>query len=65
MTKNGKNGLLVPVDNVDEMAKAIMSIIESEELSNRLSLTGGEILSELSPQVINSKWVAAFKQILG
>ncbi len=64
LTKDGKNGLLVPVDDVDAMATAINAIIEDEELAKRLSATGPSIIEELSDDTISKKWLDAFETIL-
>ena len=64
LTKDGNNGLLVPVDDVDAMADSINTIIENAELANRLSELGPTILSELSDDVISKKWIEAFGSIL-
>lgn len=64
LTKDGKNGLLVPVDDVDAMAAAINVIIEDKELAKRLSATGPSIIDELSDDTISKKWLDAFETIL-
>lgn len=64
LTKDGKNGLLVPVDDVDAMATAINAIIEDKELARRLSENGPTIIDELSDETISKKWLDAFETIL-
>ncbi len=64
LTKDGRNGLLVPVNDVDAMTHAILSVIEDSDLSDSLSEKGPEIIDELKPEVIDRQWFNAFKTII-
>jgi len=64
LTDNGKRGLLVPVDDVDEIAKAICRILEDPELSRSLSSSGKDICKILNEDKIATKWANMFTSIL-
>lgn len=64
LTKGGQTGLLVPVDDVNAMADAIIRVIDNENLSKELSKKGPSILSELSPMRIDNLWRSTFNTIL-
>ena len=63
LTDNGRRGLLVNVDDTEAMVSAINSIIESPELSEKLSVAGKEICDILDEKVIAKQWVDMFAQI--
>lgn len=64
LTMNGKNGILIPVDDVEAMAKAIEQIIASPQLQEELSARGPLILSYLSPDRVSKMWKNAFLTII-
>ena len=47
LTKGGKNGLIVPIDDIDAMTNAILRIIENPQLAKELETQGPEIVNEL------------------
>ena len=55
--KDGENGLLVPVGDVDELAKAIKIVITDKEVSLKLSENAVKIKDELSLSNIARKWM--------
>lgn len=57
MIENQKNGLLVPVNNPNELYKAMRLVIENRELANNLSLNATKIRRKLSPNVIADTWI--------
>lgn len=59
--RNGDNGILVPIGDREEIAKAMSQLIESEELSERLSKKAFEIREMLSPEIIYDKWETLIK----
>ena len=61
---NGKNGLLVPKDNPQEMAKAILSILNDDALSNILSMNAKMAGLSYSPENIVKKWEAFFQSLI-
>ena len=46
------------------MAESINSIIDNYEVEERLAHLGTQIIEELSPEVINRKWIDAFERIV-
>ena len=64
LTDNGKRGLLVPVDDVAAMAKAINRIIEDSELSEHFSASGREICAILDKDKIARQWIEMFNIIV-
>jgi len=55
--KNGENGVLVPVGDVESLAEAIKSVISDKELSAKLSENAVKIKDELSLSNIARKWM--------
>lgn len=63
MITAGENGLLVPDDDVKGMADAIVSLLENEELAERLS-TNGRNFAELSSwEIVKRQWETLFDEI--
>ncbi len=59
--KDGENGLLVPMKDKQALLAAMSRIIESPELSHRLSQKGAELRTTLSIRNIGEKWEQAIK----
>lgn len=55
--KDGENGLLVPVNDVDALYNAMKRIIENRALSEKLSENGAKIREELSLEKTAQKWM--------
>ena len=64
LTDNGKRGLLVPKQNIDAMAEAIIRIIESPALAENLSLEAIKLIDLLDIKVINEAWIDAFTTMI-
>lgn len=58
---DGNNGILVPIDNIDALASAMENCINDIEETNRKCMNARDKLKELSPQVINKKWIELFQ----
>jgi len=56
LIKDGKNGLLVPLDSPQEMACAIKKLIDSPKLRKKMGEHGGKIASDFD-------WEKSFKKI--
>lgn len=65
LTNSGKRGLLVPVDDAIEMAKAINRIIENPDLQKELSVKGQEVRRIFSDDKIKRMWLNVFKDTIG
>lgn len=55
--KNGKNGFLVEVGNVDEFAIAIRNIISNENFAVHFPSESHKIRKQLSPKTIADQWL--------
>lgn len=60
LTNNGERGLLVKVDDVDAMAEAICSILESPELMLSLADAGSKVCDILDEKIIAKQWIEMF-----
>lgn len=63
LTKGGKNGLIVPIDDIEAMTEAILRIIENPQMTKELEANGPEIVNELKDEVISNMWLNAFDKI--
>lgn len=59
--KDHENGILVPVNDVEAMHKAMKEIAENEELAEKLSLNGTKLKEELSVDKIVNQWLEMIK----
>ena len=59
--KDGENGYLVPIGNVDVMVNRIQGLIEDRNLTNKLSENASKIREKLSREIICKEWEALFK----
>ncbi|MCQ2471399.1 MAG: glycosyltransferase family 4 protein [Clostridia bacterium] len=57
LIKDGVNGLLVPVGDVEKISDAIKSVLSNPELSQKLSENGREILKTNDIKAITSQWL--------
>ena len=55
--KDGENGLLVSVNNAEEMYKAIKRLIEEDGLADKLSCNAAKLRDKLSLESITEKWM--------
>ena len=62
MIKNGINGILVDVGDVNGMAAAMVRLIEDSKLSNELSINGAKIRERLCVNRIVGMWEEAMKR---
>jgi glycosyltransferase involved in cell wall biosynthesis len=60
---DGKNGLLVPSENVDRLAQAMEMMRQSSELRNRLIAGAGEITQEYSPAHQRQKLIEVYEEV--
>ena len=54
---DGENGLVVPVEDEKRLAEAILKLIESEELRNRLGATARVTMEEFSQDAVHGEWM--------
>ena len=55
--KNGVNGYLVPVGDIEELSKAMCVIASDTETANKIGLEASKIRNEYSEEVIVKKWI--------
>lgn len=63
LTGNGERGLIVPMDDCEAMAKAIIRLIEDEALYHLFEIKGPEIRTLLDVNLISNMWIDAFRRI--
>lgn len=61
---NGARGLIVPLEDSEKMAQAIIKLIEDKELYHRYEAAGPAIRKELEPRKIASLWKNTFVLVL-
>ena len=54
---DGENGLVVPVEDEKRLAEAILRLIESEELRNRLGAAARLTMEEFSQDAVHGEWM--------
>lgn len=63
LIKDGVNGLLVPVRDVEALANAIDRVLSNTEFAVKISKEAKKIIQRLSPNVIYDKWEECIKSI--
>lgn len=61
---DGQTALLVPDDDDEKMAEAILSLLERPDLASHLSTNGRTLAEQSSWDQVRLKWEALFEQIL-
>lgn len=59
--ENGKNGVLIPVGDVNALLEAMCRIADDESFGEKLSNEGVKLKELLSIQTISNKWISLFK----
>lgn len=54
---NKKNGLLVPINNVEVLASTLLELIENKELSNSISKNAEKIIETMNVREISKRWL--------
>ncbi len=62
--KEGENGFLVPMGDVEQLADAMCRLIEDKELRERMSAKGKECASRYSLESIMPQWVGLFDELV-
>ena len=65
LIENGKNGILVEKNNIEQMYNAMKKIIEDEKLSKKISQEAHNRMKKISPKIINKQWIDYMKKIRG
>lgn len=52
----GKNGILIPVNDTYALRNALIQLIEDEELRKELGYNASKIVDKLHPNIVNEQW---------
>ncbi len=63
MITDGENGLLVPMNDVNALTRAMCRIVEDKELSKKYSKNAAKIRGRLSAETISKNWLEFIKTI--
>lgn len=63
LIENGENGLLVKVNDISGLTKAMEKVLSDPKFSRKLSLGATKIAQTLSPDKINKEWESFLLQI--
>ena len=63
LIRDGENGLLVPVNDVEAMACAMSKIADSEEYAKILSYNALEVKKKLDSNIVSEKWLSYLREI--
>ena len=61
---NGKNGILVPVRDVEAMSSAIKTIISNNKLANTIGKNASTIRNTHSLEIIGQQWQSVIKRVI-
>lgn len=64
LIRDGENGLLIPVGDVDALAEAFRKILSNSKFADKLSNGAYEITKELHPDRVNSEWEKYFCELV-
>jgi len=62
--KNGINGILVPVNNQEQMSRALSELLGDEDGLKRISLEARKIREEYSIDEIGNQWIKVIDKVL-
>jgi glycosyltransferase involved in cell wall biosynthesis len=66
VVRDGENGLLVPARRSDEMARAMLRLVESAELANSLGQAARRsVETQFSWETIGERYLAEYQALLG
>lgn len=64
LTDNGKRGILIPVNSVMSLTRALRYLIENPEIAAEYGKRGAEVVNILNEETIRKKWIEAFCYII-
>ena len=64
MIKDGVNGYLVPVDDIDAMASRIIRILAVPKLRDKLSANCARSIEKFSPEIVAGQWAELFCKLM-
>ena len=64
LIKNEYNGLLVEVGNEEQLSNAMCKIVESKELSNKISNNALKIKTKLDSNIVSKEWIDYLNKVI-
>lgn len=64
LIEDGVNGLLIPVGDVKALTDAMVKVLESDELANRLGEAATKVQERFAPDIANAMWKEYFDKIV-
>lgn len=64
LIENGRNGILVPVDDKEELKRALLRLMDDEKYRLEIALEATKIKDKLHPNIVNKQWEAYLEMIL-
>lgn len=65
LINNMENGVLVELNNENELAKNILNLIANPSLAKKIEEKASTSIKKLNPERINNKWIEYVKSIVG
>lgn len=56
LIQNGVNGMLIPVDDIDALARTLDTVLQDSQLEQTLSHNALEIRKKMNPDAVNAAW---------
>ncbi len=60
---NGKRGILVEVNNSEELARQMIALADNHEISKRMSLMNKDMVSKYNPNEICNRWLKFIERL--
>lgn len=64
LLEDGRNGVLIPTDDLNAVVEAVFYIIENPDEAKKYSINGLSIKEKFKPEKIANKWINVFNKIL-
>lgn len=64
LIQNGKNGILIAVDDKDALKKALLELMNDEKYRQELAQSATRIIEKLHPDIVNKQWEEYLGSIL-
>ena len=64
LIQNGQNGILIKVDDKEQLRIALMKLMDDEVYRKRLARNAEDIVDKLHPDKVNGQWKGYIENIL-
>ena len=61
---NNKDGILVPINDIESLSKAIIKLSNDLELQQKLSIASNQKMKKFHPDIINKEWEDYFYDVI-